>query len=121
LNKETEAIIKRAFDNLEFDSGKDIIRASSLASLNELADLMVKNPKWGLKLAGHTDNSGDDAKNMILSNQRATALKKYLTDRGASADKITVEYYGETRPIADNATPEGRQKNRRVEMTIIFE
>lgn len=121
LKKEEAAIIKRAFDNLEFDSGKDIIRAGSLASLNELADLMVKNPKWGLKLAGHTDNSGDDAKNMILSNQRATALKKYLTDRGASADKITVEYYGETRPIADNATPEGRQKNRRVEMTIIFE
>ncbi len=121
LKKEEAAIIKRAFDNLEFDSGKDIIRAGSLVSLNELADLMVKNPKWGLKLAGHTDNSGDDAKNMILSNQRATALKKYLTDRGASADKITVEYYGETRPIADNATPEGRQKNRRVEMNIIFE
>jgi outer membrane protein OmpA-like peptidoglycan-associated protein len=121
LKKEEEAIIKRAFDNLEFDSGKDIIRAGSLASLNELADLMVKNPKWGLKLAGHTDNSGDDAKNMILSNQRATALKKYLTDRGASGDKIVVEYFGETRPIADNATPEGRQKNRRVEMTITFE
>lgn len=121
LKKEEEAIIKRAFDNLEFDSGKDIIRAGSLSSLNELADLMVKNPKWGLKLAGHTDNAGDDAKNMLLSNQRASALKKYLTDRGANGDKIVVEYFGETRPIADNATPEGRQKNRRVEMTIIFE
>ena len=121
LKKEEEAIIKRAFDNLEFDSGKDIIRSVSFTSLTELGDLLVKNPKWGLKLAGHTDNVGDDAKNMILSNQRAAAVKKYLVNRGASGDKIVVEYYGETRPIADNATPEGRQKNRRVEMTIIFE
>ena len=121
LKKEEEAIIKRAFDNLEFDSGKDIIRAVSFTSLSELGDLLVKNPKWGLKLAGHTDNAGDDAKNMTLSNQRASAIKKYLTDRGANGDKIVVEYFGETRPIADNATPEGRQKNRRVEMTIIFE
>lgn len=121
LKKEEEAIIKRAFDNLEFDSGKDIIRAVSFSSLNELADLLKKNASWGLKLAGHTDNVGDDAKNMMLSNQRASAVKRYLVERGASADKIVVEYYGETRPIADNATPEGRQKNRRVEMTIIFE
>ncbi len=121
LKKEEAAIIKRAFDNLEFDSGKDIIRATSLPSLTELADLLIKNTKWGLKLAGHTDNSSDDAKNMILSNQRASAVKKYLTDRGANGDKIVVEYFGETRPIAPNETPEGRQKNRRVEMTIIFE
>lgn len=121
LKKEEEEIIKRAFDNLEFDSGKDIIRAGSLSSLNELADLLVKNAKWGLKLAGHTDSSGDDAKNMTLSNLRASAVKNYLVSKGANRDKILVEYYGETRPIADNATPEGRQKNRRVEMTIIFE
>ncbi len=121
IKKEEAAIIKRAFSNLEFDSGKDIIRAVSFPSLDELGDLLIKNPKWGLKLAGHTDNSGEDAKNMILSNQRASAVKKYLADRGANGDKIVVEYYGETKPIADNATPEGRQKNRRVEMTIIFE
>jgi len=121
IKKEEAAIIKRAFDNLEFDSGKDIIRSVSFSSLNELADLLIKNPNWGLKLAGHTDNVGDDAKNMALSNARATAVKTYLKNRGANGDKIVVEYYGETRPIADNATPEGRQKNRRVEMTIIFE
>ena len=68
-----------------------------------------------------TDNVGDDAKNMQLSHDRSQAVKNYLVAHGANADKIIVEYYGETRPIADNSTPEGRQKNRRVEMTIIFE
>ncbi len=121
LEQKEEEIIKRAFDNLEFDTGKDIIREKSFASLNELAALLVSKPQYGLRIAGHTDNVGDDAKNMQLSHDRSQAVKNYLVAHGANADKIIVEYYGETRPIADNSTPEGRQKNRRVEMTIIFE
>lgn len=121
LKQEEEAIVKRAFSNLEFDLGKDVIRASSFSSLNELADLMGQNPEWKLKLAGHTDNVGNDAANMKLSKDRATAVKTLLVARGVSEDRIQVEFYGETRPIADNDKPEGRQKNRRVEMTIVFE
>ncbi len=121
LKQEEEAIVKRAFNNLEFDSGKDVIRASSFSSLNELADLLKQNESWKLKLAGHTDNVGNDEANMRLSKERATAVKTLLVARGVSEDRITVEFYGETRPIANNEYAEGRQKNRRVEMTIEFD
>lgn len=120
LEQKEEEIIKRAFDNLEFDTNKDIIRSTSFPSLDELAALLKSKPSYGLRLAGHTDNVGDDAKNMQLSHDRAQAVKNYLVSKGASADAIIVEYYGETKPIATNDTPEGRQKNRRVEMSIIF-
>jgi len=120
LEQKEEEIIKRAFDNLEFDTGKDIIRSTSFPSLTELAELLKSKPSYGLRIAGHTDNVGDDAKNMQLSHDRSEAVKKFLVSKGASADAIVVEYYGETKPIADNNTPEGKQKNRRVEMTIIF-
>ncbi len=120
LEQKEEEIIKRAFDNLEFDTGKDIIRSTSFPSLTELAELLKSKPSYGLRIAGHTDNVGDDAKNMQLSHGRAQAVKNYLVSQGANADAIIVEYYGETKPIATNDTPEGRQKNRRVEMTIIF-
>lgn len=121
LKKEEEAIVKRAFDNLEFDSGKDVIRYSSFSALDELADLLIKNPNWGLKLAGHTDNVGSETANMKLSRDRAMAVKNYLVSKGANGDVIKVEYYGASKPIADNATPGGRQMNRRVEMEIVFE
>ena len=120
LEQKEEEIIKRAFDNLEFDTNKDIIRSTSFPSLDELAALLKSKPSYGLRLAGHTDNVGDDAKNMQLSHDRAQAVKNYLVSKGASTDTIIVEYYGETKPIATNDTPEGRQKNRRVEMSIIF-
>lgn len=121
LKQEEEAIVKRAFDNLEFDNGKDVIRASSFSSLNELADLLKQNPTWKLKVAGHTDNIGSEEANMKLSKDRATAVKTLLEARGVNSDRIKVEFYGETKPIANNEHPEGRQKNRRVEMTIEFD
>jgi outer membrane protein OmpA-like peptidoglycan-associated protein len=119
LNKEEEEILKKAFDNLEFETAKAIIRESSLASLDELASLMQKKPNWRLKISGHTDNQGKPATNMQLSKNRALAVKNYLMTKGISEDRFKVEWFGQTKPIADNKTPEGRQKNRRVEMLII--
>jgi outer membrane protein OmpA-like peptidoglycan-associated protein len=58
---------------------------------------------------------------MTLSKNRTQAVGKYLQGKGVPAEKLTMEWYGETRPIADNSTPEGRQKNRRVEMQLVFE
>jgi outer membrane protein OmpA-like peptidoglycan-associated protein len=83
--------------------------------------LQKNKTSYGSRIAGHTDNLGDDQKNMILSKNRSNSVKNYLVGQGVQAERIVVEYYGETRPIADNNTPDGRQKNRRVEMTIIFE
>lgn len=119
LDKKEEEILKKAFDNLEFETGKEIIKSTSLASLEELATLVQKKPEWRLMIAGHTDSQGQAAANMKLSQKRAEAVKKFLVSKGVSESKFVVKWYGSTKPIADNKTPQGRQKNRRVEMTII--
>jgi outer membrane protein OmpA-like peptidoglycan-associated protein len=120
IEKEVEEILKMAFDNLEFETGKDIIKEGSIPSLTELAGVLTKKPTWGLQISGHTDNVGDDQKNLILSKKRAEAVKNFMISQGIDAARLNVLYFGETMPISTNDTPEGRQKNRRVEMKIIF-
>ena len=120
LEKKELETVKTAFENLEFETGKDIIRTSSYASLNSLAMLLVKKANYGLRIEGHTDNVGSDTKNLVLSQKRATAVKNYLKKKGVDSSKLEDFGYGESKPIATNDTPEGRQKNRRVEMTITF-
>lgn len=119
LNQEEAEVLKKAFDNLEFATAKDIIKTESLASLDELAALMKNKPNWRLKISGHTDNQGDKAKNLKLSEKRAKAVQNYLVSKGISADRFKTEWFGSKKPIADNKTEAGRQKNRRVEMLII--
>ncbi len=120
IDKEVEEILKTAFNDLEFENGKDIIKPESFSSLDELAEVLKKKSTWGLQMAGHTDNVGDDQKNLILSKKRAEAVKNYMITKGIDASRLNTLYFGETQPIATNDTPEGRQKNRRVEMKIIF-
>jgi outer membrane protein OmpA-like peptidoglycan-associated protein len=119
LSQKEAEVLKTAFSNLEFTTGKDVIVESSYASLDELAGLMTKKPNWRLKISGHTDNKGDAMANLKLSQKRAEAIKKYLMTKGISADRFKVEWFGSSKPIADNKTEAGRQKNRRVEMLII--
>lgn len=115
-------ILEKAFASLEFATGKDVILPKSFASLNALAKLLIEHKDdWTLKLSGHTDNQGDPEKNMQLSEKRAKAVEKYLVKKGAFDEKIEVEWFGQTQPIADNNTPKGRQKNRRVEMKISYQ
>ncbi|MBL4862077.1 MAG: OmpA family protein [Crocinitomicaceae bacterium] len=121
IEKEVEEILKTAFDNLEFETGRGIIKEASKPSLTELAQVLVKKSEWKLQIAGHTDNVGNNQNNLVLSKKRAEAVKAFMVANGISADRFSVLYFGETQPIADNSTKEGRQKNRRVEMTIIFE
>lgn len=121
IKKEEQEIIKKAFDNLEFESGKSVIKSSSLSSLDGLADVMKKRSEFKLSLSGHTDNVGKPASNLNLSKNRTLAVRDYLVKKGVEADRIKTEWFGQTRPVADNTTPEGRQKNRRVEMKIVFE
>ena len=120
LDKKELETIKYAFENLEFETGKDIIRTHSFPSLNSLAALLVSKPSYGLKIEGHTDNVGSDEKNMILSQKRADAVKAYLMKKGVKSTYLETYGYGETKPIATNETTEGKQKNRRVEMNITF-
>ncbi len=121
IEKEVQEILKTAFENLEFETAKDIIKDESIPSLTELAEVLVKKPEWKLQIAGHTDNVGDAQANLVLSKKRAESVKRFMVSKGIDAERLSVLYFGETQPIADNSTPEGRQKNRRVEMTIIFE
>ena len=121
IEKEVIEVLKTAFDNLEFEASKDIILAGSFVSLDELAQILVKKTTWKLQITGHTDNVGADNTNLILSKKRAEAVKNYLSGKGIEAARFEVLYFGESKPIADNSTPEGRQRNRRVEMKIVFD
>lgn len=116
-----QEILKTAFDNLEFNTGNAVIKDVSNSSLDELAKLLLKKTEWKLQIAGHTDNVGNDQANLLLSKKRAEAVKTYLVSKGVPADRIRTLFFGETQPIASNDTEDGRQKNRRVEMTIVFE
>jgi outer membrane protein OmpA-like peptidoglycan-associated protein len=121
IEKEVIEVLKTAFDNLEFEVAKDVILAGSFTSLDELAGVLMKKPTWKLEISGHTDNAGDDESNLILSKKRAEAVKNYLVSKGIVSTRFVINYYGETKPIADNSTTEGRAKNRRVEMKVVFE
>ncbi|MFN5183037.1 MAG: DUF5723 family protein [Bacteroidota bacterium] len=120
IKEDEKKIIEEAFSHLEFATGKDIIKSTSFTYLNDLAKILKLHTKdWKLKLVGHTDNQGTPDSNLKLSEKRAKAVMKYLVSKGIAADKIIVEWYGHTKPIADNSTEEGRQKNRRVNMSIV--
>ncbi len=121
IEEEIILILKTAFDNLEFETGKDIIKDASKPSLKELVEVLKLKPDWKLKISGHTDNVGNDQSNMILSKKRAEAVKNFMIAEGIDPDRLVVLYYGETKPVETNDTAEGRQRNRRVEMDILFE
>ena len=120
LAKKEVETLKYAFSNLEFETGKDVIKSKSFASLNGLAKLLIEKANYGLKIEGHTDNTGNADKNQILSEKRAAAVKAYLVKRGVDDNKLSTAGFGQTKPIADNKTNVGRQKNRRVEMNVEF-
>lgn len=121
VKEEVKAIIQTAFDNLEFETAKDVIKVSSQASLDALANVLATNKDWKLLVEGHTDNVGGPKKNLKLSQDRAIAVKKYLVEKGIDETRITTKFYGETKPISSNETEEGRKMNRRVEMTLVFD
>ncbi len=121
IEKEEQEIIDMAFDNLEFKTGSLVITDQSYTSLDKLAGLMKDKPTWRLLLEGHTDSQGSRAGNIRLSKKRAQAVADYLESKGLEKLRFSVVGHGPDRPIADNSTKAGRQKNRRVEMTIIFD
>jgi OOP family OmpA-OmpF porin len=102
--------------NVEFDTAKSTIRKSSQEEIAKLAAVLKKYPDLKILIEGHTDNVGNAKYNEKLSQQRADAIRKNLVDKyGIDASRLNTKGYGLTKPIASNATKEGRQKNRRVE------
>ena len=121
ITNETKAVLQEALRGIEFELASDVIRPVSYTILDKVVDVMQQNPDYNLKISGHTDDQGDDDSNLILSHKRAQATKKYLIEHGVEEKRLDAFGYGETKPVADNSTAEGRAQNRRVEFQIVFE
>ncbi len=105
-------------NNLFFETGKAIINSDSYLELENMVKFLNDNPEINIEIQGYTDSQGSSVSNSDLSQKRADAVADYLKNNKISSNRITSKGYGETKPIATNATPEGRQKNRRVEFKI---
>lgn len=101
-----------------FDTGRATLRAGAMSGIQRLAEFLVKTPGRTVTIEGHTDSVGSEALNQTLSENRASAVRNELMSRGVSAARITTVGLGETRPVATNDTPAGRQQNRRVEVIV---
>jgi outer membrane protein OmpA-like peptidoglycan-associated protein len=115
-----EAIVQRinaAAKNVFFATGSAKLLAKSFKPLNDVVKILNENPSYNLTIDGHTDNTGDAAKNQTLSESRAASVLDYITSKGIAADRLASAGYGQDKPAADNKTAAGRALNRRVEMT----
>ncbi len=118
-DKEAGSTISASFENIEFDFNSAKLTDESLGILDNVASILLENQTWTkLNINGHTDNIGPDAYNQTLSEKRADSVKKYLASKGLSMAAMMTNGFGESKPIADNGTVEGRQTNRRVEFEI---
>lgn len=101
-----------------FDYNSAALRRESRATLRDMAEVFRKYADTSISVEGHADSTGGDDYNQRLSEQRAASVKGYLVDEGVPSSRIRAVGYGETRPKESNATPEGRQLNRRVEIHV---
>ena len=116
----TPSPLRRALEALDserlaFESGSDVLTATSDERLDALADLLAAHPAVVVEIEGHTDATGSAEFNLSLSQKRASAVKRALIERGIRADRLVAYGYGEGVPVADNSTAEGRARNRRIE------
>ena len=107
-----------ALKNIQFELNSYQIQPVSLTELDKLLQLMTDNATIHIQISGHTDNIGNDADNLKLSENRAKAVADYLVSKGIDASRLTWKGYGKTKPVADNGTDEGRARNRRTEFTV---
>ena len=107
------------FDNLNYDTASNALTPESMPTVNTLVLILKAYPNVQGRVVGYTDNQGDPAANKTLSDARAATVKKEMVTQGIAADRIVTAGMGEADPIADNATEDGRAKNRRTELVII--
>jgi outer membrane protein OmpA-like peptidoglycan-associated protein len=104
---------------INFDVDKAIIKPESMGTLNMIVQVLKDNPDLKFEIDGHTDNSGNAAHNLQLSQQRSDAVKAQLISMGITASRLSTKGFGDTKPVSDNTTPEGKANNRRVEFVKI--
>lgn len=106
-------------NNILFDFDKATLRPESYVELEKLYNFLIDNPNLIVEIGGHTDNIGTKEYNQILSEKRAKAVYDYLISKNINVNRLKYKGYGDTKPIADNSTEEGRQLNRRTEIKIL--
>ncbi|QGM26989.1 OmpA family protein [Acinetobacter towneri] len=104
--------------NITFDTNKSNIKPNFYSTLDKVAQTLTQDNKSGILVTGYTDSTGNDAINIPLSQARAQSVANYLVSRGVSTSRINAQGHGAANPIASNATAEGREQNRRVEISI---
>jgi outer membrane protein OmpA-like peptidoglycan-associated protein len=106
------------FDRLLFDTGSATLQPASQEQLTNIADILKAYPQVKINIGGYTDNTGDPAANLQLSQQRADSVMAQLTQLGVDPSRMTAKGYGQENAVADNSTEEGRQKNRRISLRV---
>ncbi len=114
VNKETWF----SFDRLEFETDSAVLKPSSGEQLKNMSEILKAYPQVNLKVGGYTDNVGNDAYNMKLSTERAKNTELEIEKLGIADPRLDAEGYGKQHPVADNATEEGRQRNRRIDVRV---
>lgn len=118
VERKGDQLVVRFKSEILFDSSKADLKPASQSDLAEFANVLKQYPDTNLVIQGHTDNKGKKANNEKLSRKRAESVLAALSANGVAASRMTAQGFADTYPVADNATPEGRQKNRRVEVQI---
>lgn len=106
------------FDRLQFETGSAVLKSSSQEQLTNIAEILKAYPQVAIKLGGYTDNVGNPQSNLKLSGDRANNTMQELVKLGIEPSRLEAEGYGERHPVADNATAEGRQQNRRIDVRV---
>ena len=102
-----------------FDVNKAIINGESMGTINEIVKLMKKHPDLNFRIEGHTDSDGEESFNQKLSEDRAAAVKIMLVKLGIDGSRLESKGWGESKPLSENSTPEGKANNLRVEFIKI--
>ena len=117
--KKIKAGEKVVLNNIFFPSEKAELKNESFSELGIITKMLEKNPSMKIEIGGHTDNTGTEEKNQMLSENRAKTVYDYLVKKGIAADRLTYKGYAATKPIDNNTTPEGKARNRRTEFVVI--
>ena len=121
VNRNPDGSINMVMPSVTFASNSAMIQPQFQAALNDVARVLREDGtanQLAIVVHGHTDNTGSDAINNPLSQNRANSVKNYLSSQGIASSRITARGYGSTSPVADNSTAAGREQNRRVEITV---
>ena len=118
IRREGDLIALTLKGDVSFDVDSDVVLPGLYNELDRIAQILIKYPQTTIVVEGHTDSTGSDTYNQGLSERRAWSVQRLLVERGVSQNRISTLGYGETRPVATNDTPAGRQMNRRVEIRV---